>query len=150
MNASQPRTLGRLVVLSMMLASSASCISVRKDSVPGSAALTRGAVEPHGYMIANYTIKDPELFKKYMEAAGNLAPKFDGKVIVFDVKARALEGRPKTVMAIAEFPSVSAGMAYLPIPIGGALTSLFVVERFLTRKFFQEPAAATVSQISTE
>jgi TRAP-type C4-dicarboxylate transport system permease small subunit len=52
--------------------------------------------------------------------------------------------------SIAEFPSVSAGMAYLPIPIGGALTSLFVIERFLTRKFFQEPEAATVSQISTE
>src|SRR5437762_6130019 len=52
--------------------------------------------------------------------------------------------------SIAEFPTVSAGMAYLPIPIGGALTSLFVIERFLTRKFFQEPGAETVSQISTE
>src|SRR6266545_4404922 len=51
---------------------------------------------------------------------------------------------------IAEFPIVSAGMAYLPIPIGGALTSLFVIERFLTRKFFQEPEPETVSQISTE
>ncbi len=52
--------------------------------------------------------------------------------------------------SIAEFPIVSAGMAYLPIPIGGALTSLFVIERFLTRKFFQEPEPETVSQISTE
>ena len=31
--------------------------------------------------------------------------------------------------SIAEFPLVSAGMAYLPIPIGGALTVLFVIER---------------------
>src|SRR5215468_7469913 len=31
--------------------------------------------------------------------------------------------------SIAEFPIVSAGMAYLPIPIGGALTTLFVIER---------------------
>jgi TRAP-type C4-dicarboxylate transport system permease small subunit len=45
---------------------------------------------------------------------------------------------------------VSAGMAYLPIPIGGALTSLFVIERFLTQEFFSEPEAATVSQVSTE
>ena len=52
--------------------------------------------------------------------------------------------------SIAEFPIVSAGMAYLPIPIGGALTVLFVVERFLTQDFFSEPAAETVSQISTE
>ena len=36
--------------------------------------------------------------------------------------------------SIAEFPIVTAGMAYLPIPIGGALTVLFVIERLLTRK----------------
>ena len=52
--------------------------------------------------------------------------------------------------SIAEFPIVSAGMAYLPIPIGGALTVLFVIERLLTQKFFQEPEPETVSQISTE
>ena len=52
--------------------------------------------------------------------------------------------------SIAEFPIVSAGMAYLPIPIGGALTALFVIERFLTQKFFSEPEPETVSQISTE
>jgi TRAP-type C4-dicarboxylate transport system permease small subunit len=52
--------------------------------------------------------------------------------------------------SIAEFPIVSAGMAYLPIPIGGALTTLFIFERLLTQEFFSEPDAATVSQISTE
>jgi len=52
--------------------------------------------------------------------------------------------------AIAEFPIVSAGMAYLPIPLGGALTALFVVERLLTQEFFAEPEPETVSQISTE
>jgi TRAP-type C4-dicarboxylate transport system permease small subunit len=52
--------------------------------------------------------------------------------------------------SIAEFPIITAGMAYLPIPIGGALTALFVVERLLTQKFFTEPEPETVSQISTE
>jgi TRAP-type C4-dicarboxylate transport system permease small subunit len=52
--------------------------------------------------------------------------------------------------SIAEFPIVSVGAAYLPIPIGGALTTLFVIERFLTQKFFSEPAPETISQISTE
>jgi TRAP-type C4-dicarboxylate transport system permease small subunit len=51
---------------------------------------------------------------------------------------------------IAEFPIVSAGMAYLPIPIGGALTVLFVVERLLTRKFFAAPGPAADTPISTE
>jgi TRAP-type C4-dicarboxylate transport system permease small subunit len=52
--------------------------------------------------------------------------------------------------SIAEFPIVTAGMTYLPIPIGGALTALFVLERFMTQDFFQEPEAETVSQIATE
>jgi TRAP-type C4-dicarboxylate transport system permease small subunit len=52
--------------------------------------------------------------------------------------------------SIAEFPIVSAGMAYLPIPLGGALTTLLVIERFMTREFFTEPEIETVSQVSTE
>ena len=31
--------------------------------------------------------------------------------------------------AIPEFPICLVGLAYLPIPIGGALTALFVIER---------------------
>jgi TRAP-type C4-dicarboxylate transport system permease small subunit len=30
---------------------------------------------------------------------------------------------------IAEFPSLSTGVVYMPIPIGGALTVLFIVEK---------------------
>jgi TRAP-type C4-dicarboxylate transport system permease small subunit len=52
--------------------------------------------------------------------------------------------------SIAEFPLVTAGMTYLPIPIGGGLTVLFVVERLLTQDFFREPEPEAVSQISTE
>jgi TRAP-type C4-dicarboxylate transport system permease small subunit len=52
--------------------------------------------------------------------------------------------------SIAEFPIVTAGMTYLPIPIGGALTTLFVIERLLTREFFHEIEPAAVEQISTE
>jgi len=52
--------------------------------------------------------------------------------------------------SVAEFPIVTAGMTYLPIPIGGALTTLFVIERLLTREFFQEIEPAAVDQISTE
>ena len=33
--------------------------------------------------------------------------------------------------SIAEFPALSVGVTYLPIPIGGAITLLFVVERLL-------------------
>jgi TRAP-type C4-dicarboxylate transport system permease small subunit len=30
---------------------------------------------------------------------------------------------------IAEFPFLSVGITYLPLPIGGAVTLLFIVER---------------------
>jgi TRAP-type C4-dicarboxylate transport system permease small subunit len=52
--------------------------------------------------------------------------------------------------AIPEFPIIWVGLAYLPIPIGGALTALFVIERLMTQKFFSEPEPETVSQLSTE
>jgi TRAP-type C4-dicarboxylate transport system permease small subunit len=52
--------------------------------------------------------------------------------------------------SVAEFPIVSVGVAYLPIPIGGALTALFVIERLLTQKFFSQPEAETVSGVTTE
>jgi len=49
--------------------------------------------------------------------------------------------------SIAEFPVVSVGFSYLPIPIGGAITALFVIERFWTGQFFKEaePESAAIS-----
>jgi TRAP-type C4-dicarboxylate transport system permease small subunit len=49
--------------------------------------------------------------------------------------------------SIAEFPQVSVGFAYLPIPVGGAVTVLFVIERLWTQSFFGEPAPGAVSAI---
>src|SRR5262245_35829275 len=51
--------------------------------------------------------------------------------------------------SIAEFPIVSAGMSYLPLPIGGALVILFVIERLWTGKLFEEPSLDG-TPISTE
>lgn len=52
--------------------------------------------------------------------------------------------------SIAEFPLLSVGVAYLPIPIGGALTLLFVIERLWTQRFFSEPSPEAISALSTE
>jgi TRAP-type C4-dicarboxylate transport system permease small subunit len=40
---------------------------------------------------------------------------------------------------IAEFPVVSTGVSYLPIPLGGAIIVLFVVERLLRGPRFADP-----------
>jgi TRAP-type C4-dicarboxylate transport system permease small subunit len=52
--------------------------------------------------------------------------------------------------SIAEFPLVSVGVSYLPLPIGGLITVLFIVERLMIGRFFPEPVADPVSQVSTE
>jgi TRAP-type C4-dicarboxylate transport system permease small subunit len=51
---------------------------------------------------------------------------------------------------ISDFPWYSVGASYLPVPIGGAITALFVIERLWTSKLFEEPDDAALSQISTE
>jgi TRAP-type C4-dicarboxylate transport system permease small subunit len=51
---------------------------------------------------------------------------------------------------IAEFPIMSVGLSYLPIPLAGGLTALFIIERMLTQEFFKEPDAETISQLTTE
>jgi TRAP-type C4-dicarboxylate transport system permease small subunit len=46
---------------------------------------------------------------------------------------------------IAEFPELSVGITYLPIPIGGAITLLFVVERLAIGRPPQEADWRTAS-----
>jgi TRAP-type C4-dicarboxylate transport system permease small subunit len=52
--------------------------------------------------------------------------------------------------SISDFPWYSVGASYLPVPIGGAITALFVIERLWTSNLFAEPDAASISGISTE
>jgi len=37
---------------------------------------------------------------------------------------------------VAEFPQIRVGATYLPLPIGGLITVLFIIERLWTRNFF--------------
>jgi TRAP-type C4-dicarboxylate transport system permease small subunit len=50
---------------------------------------------------------------------------------------------------IAEFPLVSVGLTYLPIPVGGTITMLFAIERLWLGRFFERPADEAVV-LSTE
>ena len=51
---------------------------------------------------------------------------------------------------ISDFPWYSVGASYLPVPIGGAITALFVIERLWTSNLFEQPDDDAISQISTE
>jgi uncharacterized protein (DUF1330 family) len=63
--------------------------------------------QPHGYLIGNYEITDQETYQKYLDAASPLAPKYNGRIIIFNLNSTAVEGAPKPVLAIAEFPSLA-------------------------------------------
>ncbi len=52
--------------------------------------------------------------------------------------------------SIADFPIVSTGISYLPVPIGGGIVTLFVIERLWTGKLFHEQTADELSHVSTE
>ena len=53
--------------------------------------------------------------------------------------------------SVAEFPIFSVGVSYLPVPIGGAITILFILERFLKGSFFPPPCEAdSLDVISSE
>ena len=51
---------------------------------------------------------------------------------------------------IADFQTVSVGVSYLPVPLGGGIVVLFVIERLWTGKLFAGPTADAMSRISTE
>jgi TRAP-type C4-dicarboxylate transport system permease small subunit len=51
---------------------------------------------------------------------------------------------------IADFPIVSTGTSYLPVPLGGTITLLFVIERLWTGRLFGAPPDDSLVPISTE
>jgi TRAP-type C4-dicarboxylate transport system permease small subunit len=52
--------------------------------------------------------------------------------------------------SISDFPWYSVGWSYLPVPIGGLITALFVIERLWVSNLFEGPSDDAISQISTE
>lgn len=51
---------------------------------------------------------------------------------------------------IGEFPSVTVGMSYLPVPVAGLLTVLFVVERLWTGALFPPESDDPTATVSLE
>jgi uncharacterized protein (DUF1330 family) len=74
------------------------------------------AVPPHGYMVVTYDIRDQAAFQHYMDAAGSLAAKYQGKVIVFNRATQAVEGSARSVIGIAEFPSLADAQRFYYSP----------------------------------
>jgi uncharacterized protein (DUF1330 family) len=68
------------------------------------------------YVVNAYDINDPETFKQYPPRVAQLLPKHGGKVLSMDMAPKALEGEPKTMNAIIEFPSEKEVMDFYNDP----------------------------------
>jgi uncharacterized protein (DUF1330 family) len=80
------------------------------------------------YMIGSYDIRDEAGFQKYIEAATPLVRQYGGRVIVYNPGAKPIvEGEPRSVIAIAEFPSLAEAERYYNSP-----------EYTAARKFFTD------------
>ncbi len=61
-----------------------------------------------GYIIANYTITDPEKYAEYQPAVGPSLAQYGGKLIVASTEAKVIEGNPHSTTVVVEFESVEA------------------------------------------
>src|SRR5262245_15837650 len=68
------------------------------------------------YVVNAYDIHDFETFKEYPPQVAKLLVKYDAKVLAMDTKVKALEGVPKTMNAIVEFPSEEAALSFYNDP----------------------------------
>jgi uncharacterized protein (DUF1330 family) len=71
---------------------------------------------PKAYMIGSYDITDPAVFDQYIEAATPLVAQYGGRVIVYNPNVTAIEGTSRSVIAIAEFPSLADAERYYNSP----------------------------------
>ena len=60
------------------------------------------------YIVNAYDINDFEMFSKYPPQVQPLLQKYGAKVLAMETNPKALEGTPKTMNAIIEFPSENA------------------------------------------
>jgi TRAP-type C4-dicarboxylate transport system permease small subunit len=52
--------------------------------------------------------------------------------------------------SISDFPGYSVGAAYLPVPLGGGIVALFVIERLWGGNLFADPADDSIARAATE
>lgn len=101
--------------------------------------ITEPPTQPHGYMVISYDIKEQAMFQKYMVAAGSLAAKYKGKVTIFNMKVRGVEGKPRSVFGMVEFPSLADAQRFYASP-----------EYTAARKFRSVATRGTSTVILTE
>ena len=69
------------------------------------------------YFIAQYVVKDPNLYREYQVAAGRTVQECGGEVVAFDVAAETIEGTPPGPHTVVlKFDSTEAAKAWYGSP----------------------------------
>ena len=76
------------------------------------------------YLIAQYTIHDPETYAKYPPAVGPTLAQYGGKVLVAGPDSEVLEGSPLPQTVVIEFESVEAAQRWHDSPEYGEIKHL--------------------------
>ncbi len=69
-----------------------------------------------GYVIANYTITDTEMYAEYPPAVGPTLAQYGGKLLVAGSDSKVLEGNPLASTVVVEFESVEAAQRWYDSP----------------------------------
>lgn len=76
------------------------------------------------YLVASYTITDPEGYAPYPAAVAPTLLPYGGELIVADFQSHALEGKPHPVTVIVKFPSKTAALDWYASSEYGAIIKL--------------------------
>ena len=87
--------------------------------------LRAATIAPKGYVIAEITVTDPEVYKSYAAAVGPLVTHFGGKYVVRGGQIIAVEGDPPTDrFVVIEFDSLAAARSFEDSPEYQAIAPL--------------------------
>ena len=76
------------------------------------------------FLVASYTITDPEGYAPYPEAVAPTLEPFGGELVLADFESEAIEGQPHPVMIIVKFPSKQAAHDWYASPAYQAVLPL--------------------------
>ena len=68
------------------------------------------------YLIANYTILDPQGYEAYVSAVGPTIQSHGGEILVAGPGSTAVEGNPGEVTVVLRFPSMAAVQGWYDSP----------------------------------
>jgi uncharacterized protein (DUF1330 family) len=68
------------------------------------------------YVIANLTVHDPKIFRKYRTAVVPIVEKYGGKYLIVDLRPNDLDGESRPLLLMGEFKSVDAALCWYNSP----------------------------------